>query len=72
MTKHQSSMWGKRLFILGLIVFAIGSPGGWLLLWLNINIVVENMFIIPGIGFALILLAFGFLAYGSRGGNERT
>ena len=71
MTKRQASNWGKRLFILGLLVFAIGSPGGWLLLWVNINIVVENMFIIPGVGVALILLSFAFLAYGSRIGDNQ-
>ena len=71
MTKRQVSNWGKALFILGLLVFALGSPGGWLLLWLNINIVVENMFIIPGIGLGLILFSFAFLAYGSRVGDQR-
>ncbi len=71
MTKQQASNWGKRLFVLGLLVFALGSPFGWMLLWVNINIVVENMFIIPGIGFALILLSLAFLAYGSRVGDEQ-
>ena len=63
MTKRQASNWGKRLFFLGFYVLSFGAIGGLLFL--------KNIFIIPGIGFALILLSFGFLAYGSRVGDER-
>lgn len=71
MTKQQASNWGKRLFILGLIVFAVGSPGGWLLGWLNILIIIAHPFAFAALGFALILLSFAFLAYGSRVGDEQ-
>ena len=70
MTKRQASNWGKRLFILGLVVFALGSPFGWLIIWLNMPLFEVQLFVIASIGFALILLAFVFLAYGSRIGDQ--
>ena len=72
MTKRQASNWGKRLFILGLVVFALGSPfGWWFYIWGLFPNIGALLFIIPGIGFALIILAFVFLAYGSRVGDEK-
>lgn len=77
MTKRQARTWGKGLFLLGLFVVVIGSPLGWLLflclprsslLWFKNEV---NLFVVPGIGFALILLSFASLAYGSRVGDEQ-
>ena len=64
MTKRQASNWGKKLFFLGFFVLSFGAIGGLLYL--------KNIYIVPGIGFALILLAFGFLASGSRVGMSKT
>ena len=59
MTKRQVSNCGKGLFLIGFIMVILGAMcGGWI-------------FLIPGIGFALILLSFAFLAYGSRVGDQQ-
>lgn len=59
MTKRQVSNWGKVLFFLGFVLVTIGAMfGNW-------------FFLIPGIGFALILLSFVLLAYGSRVGDQQ-
>lgn len=70
MTKRQARTWGKRLFLLGLLVVALGSPLGWILIWINQPIILLHPIAFAAIGFALILLSFGFMAYGSRVGDE--
>ena len=59
MTRRQVSSCGKGLFFLGFIMVMLGAMYGGMI------------FIIPGIGFGLILLSFVFLAYGSRVGDEQ-
>ena len=72
MNKQLLSLWGKRLFIIGLVIFALGSPFGWMFLWVNIDIFFKgNLFLIPGIGFGIILLSLVLMSLGSRVGDDR-
>jgi len=70
--KQQLSLLGKRLFIIGLVIFALGSPFGWIFVWVNFDFFVQrNPFLIPGIGFGIILLSLVLMSLGSRVGDDR-
>ncbi|MFT3880347.1 MAG: hypothetical protein QM703_11885 [Gemmatales bacterium] len=59
MSKRLVSNLGKGLFFIGFVMVVLGAMAGGM------------VFIVPMIGFALILLSFGCLAYGSRVGDEQ-
>jgi len=59
MSKRFVSSLGKGLFFVGFVMVTLGAMAGGFI------------FILPAIGFGLILLSFGFLAYGSRVGDEQ-
>jgi hypothetical protein len=73
MSKRHLSLWGKRLFLVGLFFVIIGSPFSWF--WGGSGIMPFsdklNPFLLPAIGIVFVLASFVLLSFGSRVGDNQ-